>query len=213
MSSTRKGETQPTKQAAHITNFLDPSPPIILLNGRSSKYLSHIPRRVLRDRRIRRRRERNLESRIFPRIINRMARRRPAANTQKPLIIIIPHSVLAGILHNDLIRPRQTPNISRLIKEGGLVPLVPACAGHPFMRAVAVEGVVAFGSGAVVAAAGCIVPSVIVFAAVADWKTPFAWELEEFNYGSLVLYRMHLLGRSTLECCLGCLQSWNSLRL
>ena len=107
-----------------------------------------------------------------------MARRRPTTNTQKPLIIIIPHSVLAGILHDDLIRPRQTPNISRLIKKGSFVALVPACAGDPFMRAVAVESGVAFGSGAVVAAADCVVPSVIVLAAVADWKTPFAWKLE-----------------------------------
>ena len=120
---------------------------------------------------------------IRPRIINRMARRRPTTDPQKPLIIIIPHSPGAGILHNDLIRPRHAPKISRLIKEGSLVSLEAARARQPFMRAVAVEGVVAFGSGAVVAvAAEGVVPSVVVFAAVADWEAPFAWELEGFQY-------------------------------
>ena len=107
-----------------------------------------------------------------------MTRRRPTTNTQEPLIIIIPHSILAGVLHDHLIRPRQIPEISRLIKEGSFIPLVAARARHPFMRAVAVEGGVAFGASAVVAAADCVVPSVIVFAAVADWETPFAWKLE-----------------------------------
>ena len=118
-----------------------------------------------------------------------MARRRPTADTQEPLIIIIPHSPLARILHDDLIRPRQTPNISRLIKEGSLVPLEAARARHPFMRAVAVEGGVAFDSGAVVAAADCVVPSVIVFAAVADWKTPFSRKLGGWfsMFGEVVL--------------------------
>ena len=46
------------------------------------------------------------------------------------------------------------------------------------MRAVAVEGGVAFGPGAVVAAADCVVSSVIVLAAVADWKAPFARKLD-----------------------------------
>ena len=107
-----------------------------------------------------------------------MARRRSPTDPQKPLIIIIPHRPRAGILHNDLIRPRQTPNISRLVKEGSLVSLEPARARQPFMRAVAVEGGVAFGSGAVVTAAEGVVPAVVVFAAVADWEAPFAWKLE-----------------------------------
>ena len=111
-----------------------------------------------------------------------MARRRPTADTQEPLIIIHSHGLLARILHDDLIRPRHVPEISRLIKEGSLVSLIAACARQPFVRDVAVEGCVAFGSGAGVAAVGCVVPSVIVLAAVADWKTPFAWKLVEGKY-------------------------------
>ena len=107
-----------------------------------------------------------------------MARRRPTTDAQKPLIIIIPHRPRARILHNNLIRPRQAPNTSRLIKQGRLVSLVAARARDPFVRAVAVEGGVAFGTGAVVtAAAEGVVAAVIVFAAVADWEAPFSWEL------------------------------------
>lgn len=106
-----------------------------------------------------------------------MARRRPTADTQKPLVIIHSHSPLTRILHDDLIRPRHVPEISRLIEEGSLVSLIAACARQPFVRGLAVEGAVAFGSGAGVAAVACVVPSVIVLAAVADWKTPFAWKL------------------------------------
>ena len=103
-----------------------------------------------------------------------MARRGLAADAQEALVVVEQHRLLARILDNHLIRPAHVPKIGRLVEERRFVPLVPTRARQPLVRDVALENGVAFLPGAVVALAGGVVGSVVVFAAVADREAPLA---------------------------------------
>ena len=108
-------------------------------------------------------------------IDERAIRWSPAIEVNKALIVVHFHSLCARLFEDHLVSPRQSPHVCRLVEEGCFVPLIPTRAGDPFVWFIAPESVITFCSSAGISVVVVApIPPVIVFAAVADRKTPLA---------------------------------------
>lgn len=83
------------------------------------------------------------------------------------MVIIKRHGPRTRLLKFPLLSPRHIPHVGRLVEERCLIPLISASARDPFVSSTV--------SRTSVAAAGVgPIPPIVVFAAVADRKTPLA---------------------------------------
>ena len=135
------------------------------------------------------------------RIVDNSARWGGPVDVKKALIIVVRHRPAAGVLDICLLRPRHVPDIGCLVEERGFISLIATRARYPLMISVrAADLSIGFAPTAGVSMRVGVVPSVIVAAAVADWKSPFAGQL--CDQSALRVYRASgtlLPGRSTLS--------------
>lgn len=112
---------------------------------------------------------------MIPRVIDRLARWRSSIEVEEALVVIVCHDPLTRFLDCQLLLPGQIPEVGCLLEERRFVSLVSTRAWHPFVSYDYVsKGRIIFSSSTPVTVSGGVIPPVIIFAAVADWKTPLA---------------------------------------